>query len=72
MLKPLKDEQADMLLRWLDPAYRWQNDSNLRRKFDARRKVVAVPNAVHQAGHIVDATLHSGSAEAERERNKET
>ena len=65
MLKPLKDEQADMLLRWLDPAYRWQNDSNLRRKFDARRNVVAVPNAVHQTGHNVDTALHSGSKETE-------
>jgi hypothetical protein len=65
MLKPLKDEQADMRLRWLDPAYRWQNDSNLRRKFDARRKCVAVPNAVHQTGHNVDTALHNGSTEAE-------
>jgi hypothetical protein len=71
MLKPLKDEQADMLLRWLDPAYRWQNDSNLRRKFDARRKVVAVPNTVHQSGHIVDTALHSGSAKTESKGDKE-
>ena len=70
MLKPLKDEQADMRLRWLDPAYRWQNDSNLRRKFDARRKFVAVPNTVHQAGHIVDAALHSGSTEVEVKGDK--
>ena len=65
MLKSLREEQADMRLRWLDPAYRWQNDSNLRRKFDARRKVVAVPDTVHQTGHIVDAALHSGSKETE-------
>ena len=70
MLKPLKDEQADMRLRWLDPAYRWQNDSNLRRKFVARRNVVAVPNAVHQAGHIVGTALHSGSKETEVKGDK--
>jgi hypothetical protein len=36
MLKPLKDEQADMRLRWLDPAYRWQNDSALRKKLELK------------------------------------
>ena len=69
--KPLGEEQADMKARWSDPSYQWANDSNLRRKFDARRKVVAVPNEVHQAGHIVDAALHSGSAEAEVKGDKE-
>ena len=40
--KPLREEQADMRSRWSDPAYQWANDSNLRRKLDARRHV-AVP-----------------------------
>ena len=35
MLKPLREEQADMKARWSDPAYRWANDSNLRRQFHA-------------------------------------
>ncbi len=38
MLKPLREEQDDMKARWSDPAYRWANDSNLRRKFDAHRE----------------------------------
>ena len=69
--KPLGEEQADMRTRWSDPSYQWANDSNLRRKFDARRKVVAVPDTVHQTGHIVDAALHSGSTETENKGDKE-
>jgi hypothetical protein len=38
MLKPLREEQADMKARWSDPAYRWANDSNLRRQFHAERQ----------------------------------
>ena len=63
--KPLREEQADMRSRWSDPSYQWANDSDLRRKFDAYSKCVAVPNAVHQTGHNVDTALHSGSKETE-------
>jgi hypothetical protein len=38
MLKPLREEQADMKARWSDPAYRWANDSNLRRKLCGTKK----------------------------------
>ena len=68
--KPLREEQADMKARWSDPSYRWANDSNLRRKFDAYRKVAAVPDTVHQTGHTVDTALHSGSTEAEVKGDK--
>ena len=61
MLKPLKEEQADMRLRWADPSYQWANDSDLRRKYNARRQL-AVPNEVHQSGHNV-AQPHSSSSE---------
>ena len=33
MNKPLKQEQADMRARWSDPAYRWANDPELRKRF---------------------------------------
>lgn len=33
MNKPLGEEQADMRTRWSDPAYRWANDSELRRRY---------------------------------------
>lgn len=33
MLKPLREEQADMRLRWSDPSYRWANDSELRKRY---------------------------------------
>jgi hypothetical protein len=68
--KPLREEQADMRSRWSDPSYQWANDSDLRRKYNARRKCVAVPNAVHQAGHIVGTALHSGSKETEVKGDK--
>jgi hypothetical protein len=42
--KPLREEQADMRSRWSDPSYQWANDSDLRRKYNARRKVVEVPD----------------------------
>lgn len=41
MLKPLREEQADMRSRWSDPAYRWANDSNLRRKFDGHKQTLS-------------------------------
>jgi hypothetical protein len=65
--KPLREEQADMRSRWSDPSYQWANDSDLRRKYNARRNV---PNAVHQAGHIVGTALHSGSKETEVKGDK--
>ena len=43
MQKPLREEQAEMRARWSDPAYRWANDSNLRRKFDGHQQ------ALHQS-----------------------
>ena len=67
--KPLREEQADMRSRWSDPAYQWANDSNLRRKLDARRNV-AVPNEVHQTGHNVEQPLRSGSTKAETKGDK--
>jgi hypothetical protein len=39
--KPLEEEQADMRSRWADPAYRWANDSLLRRRY---AKEYEVPN----------------------------
>ena len=67
--KPLREEQADMRSRWSDPSYQWANDSNLRRKLDARRHV-AVPNAVHQTGHNVEQPLRSSGTKAETKGDK--
>ena len=64
MLKPLREEQADMKARWSDPAYRWANDSNLRRQFHADRGQ-AVPGTVYKVGHNVEQPLRGGSAETE-------
>jgi hypothetical protein len=64
MLKPLREEQADMKARWSDPSYRWANDSNLRRQFHAYRKQ-AIPDTVHEVGHNVEQPLCSSGAEVE-------
>ena len=53
MLKPLREEQADMKARWSDPAYQWANDSALRRKFD-RRHQQEVPSSVQSTGREVE------------------
>jgi hypothetical protein len=52
MLKPLREEQADMRKRWSDPSYQWANDSALRRKFD-RRHQPEVPSSVQSTGREV-------------------
>jgi hypothetical protein len=33
LVKSLVEEQTDMRQRWADPAYRWQNDSEIRRRY---------------------------------------
>jgi hypothetical protein len=52
MLKPLREEQADMRKRWSDPSYQWANDSALRRKFD--RHQPKVPSSVQSTGREVE------------------
>lgn len=70
MLKPLREEQADMRARWSDPSYQWANDSDLRRKFDAYRKP-AVPNEVQQTGTNAAQPHGSGCSKAETQGTKE-
>lgn len=48
MLKPLREEQADMRQRWSDPSYRWIHDSALRRKLD--RNQSTLPSSVPSTG----------------------
>lgn len=61
--KPLADEQADMRSRWADPAYRWSNDSALRRRYtketNAKQKR-EVPNREPK----IQGSVQSGSGEA--------
>ena len=57
MLKPLREEQADMKARWSDPAYRWSNDSNLRRQFHA--------DTLQAPRHEVEQPHSGGSEEIE-------
>jgi hypothetical protein len=71
--KPLGEEQADMQARWSDPAYRWANDSNLRRKLNAirsTRRAHTGPETLPTSGHIMDAALHSSSTETEGKGDK--
>jgi hypothetical protein len=63
--KPLREEQADMRSRWSDPSYQWANDSDLRRKYNARRKCVAVPNTVYETGHDMGQSHGSSGTETE-------
>jgi hypothetical protein len=57
MLKPLREEQADMKARWSDPSYRWANDSNLRRQFHA--------DTLQAPRHEVEQPLRGVGAETE-------
>ena len=63
MLKTLGEEQADMRARWSDPSYRWQNDSELRRRYSKEfretREEQAIPNSIHESRHNV-AQPHKG------------
>lgn len=38
MIKPLREEQADMKARWSDPLYRWTHDSALRKRIEGTTK----------------------------------
>jgi hypothetical protein len=71
--KPLREEQADMKIRWSDPSYQWANDSNLRRKLNAIRSARAAqtrPTTLSASGHIVEQPCGSGSTEAEVKGDK--
>jgi hypothetical protein len=61
MLKPLREEQADMKARWSDPSYRWANDSNLRRQFHVGDKS-QVPSSMQSAGLEVEQGARAESA----------
>lgn len=64
MLKPLQEEQADMRVRWSDPAYRWANDSELRRRYS---KEFRHEDVLQTPRHEVDEPHSGGSEEAETE-----
>jgi hypothetical protein len=65
--KPLREEQADMKLRWSDPSYQWANDSNLRRRYTKETNAkVQVPAPRHD----VETTLHSSGKTAGEGENK--
>jgi hypothetical protein len=59
--KPLREEQADMKLRWSDPAYQWANDPAIRRRYlkETHEKVPAsrhdVETTLHSSGKVIDA-----------------
>lgn len=67
MLKnPLKEEQAAMKTRWSDPAYRWGNDSALRRRYLKETNANATRLPVQAPRHDVETVLCSGSGETEQ------
>jgi len=58
--KPLAEEQEDMRSRWSDPAYRWEHDSALRRRY-----LKEINEKVPASRHNVETTLRGSSETVE-------
>jgi hypothetical protein len=64
MLKPLREEQVDMRARWSDPAYRWANDSELRRSKQGRPRATEHEETAERQPTLPSSLPHSGGKAA--------